>query len=808
MKIHKQVLSRICAAALAALLAVPVVTAPVEGQAAAKPKLAKKKVTVKKGKKVKLTIKGKKIKKTTWRVKNKKIASLSKKKKNSVTIKGVKIGNTKVTAKTRVGKKKYTLTATIKVTGKSTPGSTSTPAAPSQTAGSAAPNATTPAAPANKVSVSLDKTECTVKYMKSVKLTADVKGSSEAVVWTSTDTSVATVKDGLVTAIGEDGAKAVITATAGGESASCTVTVEKCALNTDVVSDNYNDGVSHFTTQRAASTEPTVLVADGGYDGKCFKVTERSSTAQGALVDMTDIAEPGATYEVSMYVKAENIKNENLTLLLSSQTQSTEKSDRSFAGLAAITKDKKNYGGAAAVTVGNPTEWSLLTTKITAPDDMFSYGVYLETQLDASCDLLLDNVTIKLVDRNTPDYGIKSLKEEYAGIFDHFGCGAGFDSFIGENGSSFLIDQFNSYTPGNCYKPDAILGSQINKLTLDEAKDQGYYIPENYASFADNNNTVPALDYTRVDMVLEQAHKLGIKVRAHTLVWHQQTPIFFFKEKFKSATGAKNASKEAMDSRLDYFITNEMNHILAKDLELAGGDKSKCAVYAWDVVNEYLHSHDAMNPDVNSNGLTFYEEIYGKDENGNYLYTSENGMSTTPSYVKYAFKVAHDVLVANGREDIDLVYNDYNTYDPKITDNMIALVNYINAKDDLNPEGSELCEAVGMQSHLDYPSEFHSVANFKTAVDKFVAAGFKIQVTELDATISKNTTDEEHAQYYKDIMQILIDNSKNVTGVTLWSLYDGVSWRSDKSPCVFKGLYNPKAAFHALIEAAEAAKAK
>ena len=49
----------------------------------------------------------KKIKKTTWSVKSKKIATISKKKKNSVTVKGKKAGNTKLTAKIKVGKKTY-----------------------------------------------------------------------------------------------------------------------------------------------------------------------------------------------------------------------------------------------------------------------------------------------------------------------------------------------------------------------------------------------------------------------------------------------------------------------------------------------------------------------------------------------------------------------------------------------------------------------------------------------------------------------------------------------------------------------------
>lgn len=46
-----------------------------------------------------------------------------------------------------------------------------------------------------------------------------------------------------------------------------------------------------------------------------------------------------------------------------------------------------------------------------------------------------------------------------------------------------------------------------------------------------------------------------------------------------------------------------MEHVLKKDLELAGGDKSKCVLYAYDVVNEYMHSGSPKG--------TFWNTIYG-----------------------------------------------------------------------------------------------------------------------------------------------------------------------------------------------------
>ena len=75
-------------------------------------------------------------------------------------------------------------------------------------------------------SVSLNLTEITIEVGETEALVATVNPENadyDAVVWSSSDDAVATVADGVVTAIAEG--SAVITASAGGKSASCTVTV-------------------------------------------------------------------------------------------------------------------------------------------------------------------------------------------------------------------------------------------------------------------------------------------------------------------------------------------------------------------------------------------------------------------------------------------------------------------------------------------------------------------------------------------------------------------------------------------------------
>lgn len=97
-------------------------------------------------------------------------------------------------------------------------------------------------------------------------------------------------------------------------------------------------------------------------------------------------------------------------------------------------------------------------------------------------------------------------------------------------------------------------------------------------------------------------------------------------------------------------------------------------------------------------------------------------------------------------------------------------------------------------------------------MDKFLATGLQVQVTELDIGIEDGQTEEDLANHYSDIMKLLISkqenrdksvNARGITGVTVWGLYDTISWRKPTSCLLFgSGLDDPKAAFYSFIDAA------
>ena len=86
-------------------------------------------------------------------------------------------------------------------------------------------------------------------------------------------------------------------------------------------------------------------------------------------------------------------------------------------------------------------------------------------------------------------------------------------------------------------------------------------------------------------------------------------------------------------------------------------------------------------------------------------------------------------------------------------------------------------DGIGMQSHLGV--DFPSAAAYSTAVEKFIATGLDVQITELDIT---NNNEDKQAQAFKDILSIAVKNSAHISSVTVWGTNDSVSWRRNNNP--------------------------
>ncbi len=304
-----------------------------------------------------------------------------------------------------------------------------------------------------------------------------------------------------------------------------------------------------------------------------------------------------------------------------------------------------------------------------------------------------------------------------------------------------LVSNFNQITPENETKPDALLNEYSSKKGL----------PETY--------THAVVSFDRCKSIVDFCEDNGFQMRLHTLVWHSQTPAWFFTEDY--TYHGKLVSREVMLQRMENYIKDVLDYF----------DKNHPGlIYAVDVCNE---AFDSGNGDAN--GIRKVDNKWYETVGPDYYYQA----------FVYARKYAPDYM--------KLFYNDYSCaykYDQMIK-------HLSKAKE----EG--LVDGIGMQSHL---SITESVSGkYDLAMRAFLKAGYEVQVTELDIGMDElnDTNLNKQARKYKVLLNNVIDlknKGYNITSVTFWGISDDLSWRTGKYPLLFDSSLNPKEAYYGVLQ--------
>ena len=360
-----------------------------------------------------------------------------------------------------------------------------------------------------------------------------------------------------------------------------------------------------------------------------------------------------------------------------------------------------------------------------------------------------------------------SLKEIYQ---DQFKIGVGLNGYNIETDtmnskvmSEVIKYHFNSVTYTNLMKPDHLLdrvGSARN-----------YQV----------GNPEPAVKFNSVIKGLEFCKDHGIGMRGHTLVWHAQTPDWFFREGYGS--NSEYVDRDTMLMRMESYIRQVLEFV---QTEYPG------VVYAWDVVNEAVE-----------NGQGRYEIESGfniRTVQGDSDDLRDNPWYKVigPDYVEKAFTYARKYA----DPDVKLFYNDYNTFQTDKTQAIYKLASYL--------KGKGLIDGIGMQGYmgLDYPGIETGGSNFKTAVAKFGELDLELHVTELSINPEGSTNElfEKQAQRYQEVFKVLSELKKsgvtNVTNVTVFGIMDGYLLYpdDDQTTRLFDGELQPKPAFYGVAE--------
>lgn len=298
-------------------------------------------------------------------------------------------------------------------------------------------------------------------------------------------------------------------------------------------------------------------------------------------------------------------------------------------------------------------------------------------------------------------------------------------------------EHFGAVTPENCMKPERI----------HPGEDRWLFEP--------------------ADALVQWAEQNEMTAHGHTLVWHQQTPDWFF------AGGDKDAIKQRMKDHIETLVGRYQGKL-----------------QSWDVVNEAIN--DGGDADT------------AKTET---LRDSKWMQTLGPEFLTLAFQFAH----AADPEAV-LYYNDYNIESgPKHESSMVLLKRLL-------ADGAPI-HAVGIQGH--WRSGRVPFDEIEKAITDYASLGLKVSITELDVTIrgasggqfgggfggrrSRGITPASiedlnaQAEDYAKLFEIFKKHESVIERVTFWGLNDRRTWRWGQHPLLFDANNNLKPAYAAIV---------
>ncbi|MEL0653929.1 endo-1,4-beta-xylanase [Pseudoalteromonas issachenkonii] len=293
----------------------------------------------------------------------------------------------------------------------------------------------------------------------------------------------------------------------------------------------------------------------------------------------------------------------------------------------------------------------------------------------------------------------------------------------------------------------SIIAKQFNTVTLENAMKAEVIYPQK-----------GKVDFSGADAFIDFAKQNNMFTVAHTLVWHNQTPDWFF-------TNSKNEPNTPA----------EQLEQMRKHIELVAG-RYKNKVDAWDVVNEVIADDGSYRPTV-----------------------WVNRVGDGDTMVKAAFKYAQQYS-----PNTELYYNDFNAWRPEKRDGIIRMIKM------LQKEGIRI-DGIGIQAH--WGLNFPKMQYIEQAIDAYAALGIKVMITELDIDVLPLTKEgqitgtdmmkpqfqlEEFETYldpyknglpsdveaqlnarYKSLFELFYAKRDKTDRVTFWGLHDGMSWKND-----------------------------
>ncbi len=316
---------------------------------------------------------------------------------------------------------------------------------------------------------------------------------------------------------------------------------------------------------------------------------------------------------------------------------------------------------------------------------------------------------------------------------------------LGKDELRLLTRHFNAVTPENCMKPMFL------------QPEEGCF------------------EFAVADAMVREARNRRMEVNGHTLVWHSQTPDWFFTD------NGKPAGRGLLLARMRAHIQGVAGHFAGK-------------LKSWDVVNEAI------------------------DDGGGCLRPSPWLSGIGEDYVAEAFIAAHKADPA-----AELYYNDYGIENPHKREKTLRLIRELKA-------AKAPIHGIGIQGH--YQLDHIPFKEIEEAILAYHAEGLPVMITELDIDVALRTGDgadisqteartedrfagglpdevqKRLADQYAALFALFLKHRDKVIRVTFWGLHDGLSWlnhfpsQRTNHPLLWDRNLNPKPAFFSVLETA------
>lgn len=298
-----------------------------------------------------------------------------------------------------------------------------------------------------------------------------------------------------------------------------------------------------------------------------------------------------------------------------------------------------------------------------------------------------------------------------------------------------LKDYYKSYFPiGVAIRPQSVSGAEAELILKHFAS----VTAENAMKMGPIHPKENEFNWKDADAIVNFAETNKLKIRGHTLCWHNQTPDWLFKD-----DQGNDVSKEVLLARLKAHIN-----------AVVGRYKGK--IYAWDVVNEVIDDDNTKN----FRESTWYK-ICGED------------------FVAKAFEYAHAA-----DPNALLFYNDYNTETPGKRDRIYRMLKGLLDK-------KVPIHGIGLQAHWSIYSPTEQ--ELRQSIEKFSSLGLQVQFTELDVSVypsehsrrepRPNEPDEftpemeqKQIELYKMAFRVFREYKEKITGITFWNVSDKSTW--------------------------------